>query len=134
MVRNSLDQYDERPKAMVNYLKYYGWNFNKKMLEFAVSMMYKDGKKLQAITKDKVEELLNKYNITLKNDMLYNSTYVANMAKADFYGSSIVDEQHMAKYIKDVIDDEDAYDGIVFNRWYADMCKKGVPIDWEEMI
>lgn len=34
----------------------------------------------------------------------------------------------------DVIDDEDAYDGIVFNRFYADMCKKGIPIDWAEML
>ena len=47
------------------------------------------------------------------------------MCKADFMGSSITDEEHLAKYIKDVIDDEDAYDGIVFNRWYADMCKIG---------
>jgi hypothetical protein len=26
----------------------------------------------------------------------------------------------LALYVKDVIDDEDGYDGIVFNRWYAD--------------
>lgn len=30
--------------------------------------------------------------------------------------------------------DPDGYDGIVFNRWYADMCYTGVAIDWEEMI
>lgn len=24
----------------------------------------------------------------------------------------------------------DGYDGIVFNSWYADMCRKGVQIDW----
>ncbi|MCI7207070.1 MAG: hypothetical protein MSA15_13905 [Clostridium sp.] len=56
------------------------------------------------------------------------------MCKADFYNSSIVDENHFVHYIKDVIDDEDAYDGIVFNRFYADMCKKGIPIDWAEML
>lgn len=56
------------------------------------------------------------------------------MCKADFLGSSITDEKHMALYIKDVIDDEDAYDGIVFNRWYADMCYTGVAIDWEDML
>ena len=26
------------------------------------------------------------------------------------------------------------YDGLVFNRWYADMCKKGISIDWANMI
>ena len=56
------------------------------------------------------------------------------MCKADFLGSSISDNMHLAKYIKDVIDDDDAYDGIVFNRWYADMCHQGIVINWEEMI
>ena len=56
------------------------------------------------------------------------------MCKADFLGSSIVDEQHMALYIKDVIDDVDAPDGLVFNRFYADCCYKGIAIDWEDML
>jgi hypothetical protein len=36
--------------------------------------------------------------------------------------------------VKDVLDDDDAYDGIVFNRWYADMCRKGVAIDWDAVL
>lgn len=31
---------------------------------------------------------------------------------------------------EDVIDDVDGYDGIAFNRWYADMCRKGIQVDW----
>jgi hypothetical protein len=42
---------------------------------------------------------------------MYDSVYVANMCKADFLGSSIVDDVHMALYVKDVIDDPDATDG-----------------------
>jgi hypothetical protein len=56
------------------------------------------------------------------------------MCKADFLGSSIMDERHLALYIKDVIDDIDATDGLIFNRWYADMCYNGIAIDWEEML
>jgi hypothetical protein len=56
------------------------------------------------------------------------------MCKADFLGSSIKDERHLALYIKDVIDDVDAEDGLVFNRWYADMSYTGIAIDWEEML
>lgn len=26
--------------------------------------------------------------------------------------------------------DVDGYDGIAFNRWYADMCRKGIQVDW----
>ena len=57
-----------------------------------------------------------------------------DIPRADFLHSSIMDEQHLALYIKDVIDDVDGYDGIIFNRWYADMCRKGIPIDWESFI
>ena len=70
----------------------------------------------------------------IKNNQLYDFVYVGNMCKADFLNSSITDEAHLAKYIRDVIDDEDAYDGIVFNRWYADMCYTGIAIDWEDML
>jgi len=81
-----------------------------------------------------VDKILSVNNTLLENNQLYDYVYVANMCKADFLGSSIQDDLHMAKYIKDVIDDDDAYDGIVFNRWYADMCRKGIAINWEDMI
>lgn len=87
-----------------------------------------------AMNKQEVDELLKVYGVKLENNTLYDYVYVANMCKADFLGSSVPDEGHLCKYVKDVIDDVDAYDGIVFNRWYADMCRSGVPIDWEEMI
>lgn len=56
------------------------------------------------------------------------------MCKADFLGSSIDDERYLCLYVKDVIDDSDGYDGLVFNHWYADMCRQGIPIDWHEFI
>lgn len=85
-------------------------------------------------TKVEVDNLLKANNVPLKNGQLYDGVYVANMCKADFLGSSVPDEKHLARYVKDVIDDEDAYDGIVFNRWYADMCRKGIVIDWDQML
>jgi len=56
------------------------------------------------------------------------------MCKADFFGSSIIDDKHLALYVKDVIDDVDAPDGLVFNRWYADMSYMGIAINWEDML
>ena len=131
MLRKSLDYYDDRPTSMKRYLRYYGQHFNKKLCEFAVSKM-KHGK--APVTKIAVEEILNKYNIFLENNELYDHVYVYNMGNNDFLGSSIPDEKHLALYVKDVIDDKDGYDGIVFNRWYADTVTSGIPIDWEEMI
>lgn len=126
------------PEAMVAYMRHYGPHFNRKLFEFAVSQMTieSNGKKVPVnpYNKDQVKTMLNVNGVTLKNDQLYDSVYVANMCKADFLGSSITDERHLVMYIKDVIDDPDGYDGIVFNRWYADMCYTGVAIDWEEML
>ena len=138
MQRTNFTQFDEMPEDMISYMRHYGPHFNRKLYEFAVSKMYKESnnkrEKINPMTKEQVKNMLNSYGITLYNDQLYDSAYVACMCKADFLNSSIIDEKHMALYIKDVIDDEDAYDGIVFNRWYADMCYTGVAIDWEDML
>ena len=131
MKRISLNIYDDRPTSMKRYLKYYGQHFTKKLCEFAISKM-NHGK--TPISKDKVDESLQKFNIELENNELYDYVYVYNMGYNDFLGSSIKDEGHLVLYVKDVIDDEDGYDGIVFNRWYADTVTQGIPIDWDSMV
>ncbi|MBT9865466.1 hypothetical protein GPL03_12495 [Bacteroides uniformis] len=138
--REPLDIRDKRPEEMEAYLSNFGWHFNKKMCDFAVSLMKKinpaTGKKerIEPISKEKVEELLTKYGMKLDNNSLYDFVYVANMGKADFFKSSIPDEQHLAVYVKDVIDDPDAPDGTTMRRWYATMIAAGEPIEWDEMI
>ena len=139
MAREDLTKYDIRPEGFDNYIKYNGPHFNEKLLYFAISKMYKrkDGelKQIEPYSEEDVERILNKYLIRLENqDILLDHVYVANMAKADYAGSSIEDDKHLALYIKNVIDDVDAYDGKVFTHWYVDMTKKGIPIDWRKMI
>ena len=84
--------------------------------------------------KDRVDEILQSQSLTLENDIGYDSVYVANMAKADFWNSSINSEAQLAQFIKDMIDDEDQKDGFVFNRFYADCCHNGTPIPWEDLL
>ena len=139
MERASLSQYEEYPKEMLVYMRHYGPHFNRKMFEFAVSQMTyedEDGKEksVTPYTKDEISNLLNMHGVEVRRNQLYDAAYVATMCKADFLGSSIKDEKHLALYVKDVIDDIDAPDGLVFNRWYADMCYKGIAIDWEAML
>jgi len=56
------------------------------------------------------------------------------MCKADFLKSSIPDEAALAKYVKDVIEDGDAYEGMPFTRFYADCIGSGTSIMWEDML
>lgn len=128
------------PEDMEQYMSYYGCHFNKKLCDFAVSKMKKKDKtsgELKPITPMTLEELksiLEKNKVEIDSNEWYDALYLANMVKADMWGSSIEDEQHMAKYIKDVICDVDGYDGIVFSRYLADCSAKGCVIFWDMMI
>jgi hypothetical protein len=135
--RLPLDIYDI-PDDMKKYLKHYGYHFNHKLYKFAVSKMYKknkDGKedKIQPIEKEKVDEMLKKHNIILENNEMYDATYLYSMAQSDFMGNAF-DEVTTMKWIKSSIDDVDKPIGYIFNRFYADMCFMGIPIDWEEYV
>jgi len=138
MVRNNFTQYDEFPEEMLIYMRNYGPHFNRKLYEFAVSKMTRkiDGeeKPIKPYSREDTAAVLKSYGIVVNNSQLYDEAFVASMCKADFLNSSIIDEEHLALYIKDVIDDVDAPDGLVFNRWYSDMCYKGIAINWEDML
>ena len=126
------------PEAMVIYMRHNGPHFNRKLLEFALSKMYKrvNGRRepIAGYTKEQVKSILDSNGIKLQNDQLYDSVYVANMCKADYFGSSIEDKKHVAKYIKDTLDDEDAAEGEVFECFLAKCDRRGVRVDWEDMI
>lgn len=138
-MRQPLDIYDDYPEDMKRYLKNYGWHFNKKACDFAISLMRKKdptGKptKVQSWSKEEVDNMLTTYGVTLEHNTGYDAVYVANMVKADNYKGSIADEGHVALHIKEVIDDIDVGDGAVMRCWYAKMVSKGEVIFWEEFL
>lgn len=130
----ALDLYDDFPRAMRKYLMYNGWHFNKALCNFAISLMKKHEKPLDPISKENVDKLLEQYKIQLNNNVGYDYVFVANMCKADYYGSSITDDKHVALYIKDTIDDEDAADGTTMRRWYATMVANGISVNWDDVL
>lgn len=125
-MKEDFTEYDVKPKEFLNYLRYYGPHFNKKLCEFACSNLEK-----KEYTKEKLDQLLQAYNIQIKNSKLLDYVYLANWCKSVLYGSSIIDEKHLALFIKDILDKEG---DLVFNRWYADMAKLGIPIEWEDVL
>ena len=133
-MRTALDVNDNMPKSMRKYLSNYGWHFNKQLCQYAVSLMRKKEKPLEPVSKEYIDKVLQQNGITLEKNVGHDYVFVANMCKADYYGSSISDEKHFALYIKDTIDDEDAGDGTTMRRWYATMVANGVMVDWEEFV
>lgn len=128
------------PEDMEQYLSYYGMHFNKLLCDFAVSKMMREDKasgmpkKLTPMTMEELKPILEKHKVTVDSNSQYDALYLANMVKADFWGSSIEDDAHLARYIEDVLCDTDGYEGIAFCRFLADCSAKGVIIFWEQMI
>lgn len=138
MYHTKTGSYDEIPEGMKVYINNYGCHFNKKLWQEATSRMYKkvNGKKeyIQPYTKEQVSSLLSSYGIELERGKLWDCAYVASMCAADYLGKSVPDEKHLAMFVKDMIDDPDAEEGFIFNRFYSDTIFNNEPIDWEEMV
>lgn len=136
--KESLDIWIDMPKDMKKYLQNYGMHINHKLYKYVVFQMYKKNKegkveKIEPVEKEKVHEILKKYNVTLENDVLYDATYLYSMAEADYLGVAF-NEETTARWIKATIDDVDTKDGHIFHFMYAKMCFNGIPIEWSEML
>ena len=133
--RENFTAYETMPEDLAIYLSHNGPHFNRAACDFAVSQMYKDDEDyITPMTKEEVNYLLKNYKVNIKNNKLYDAVYVANMCKADYFGSSVINDEGLAKFIKDTLDDPDGMEGVTFNRWIADMKWLGIPIPWDEFL
>ena len=130
-----LDYYDIMPAGMAAYLSNYGFHFSKPMYEWAVSMMKdRNGNKLTPVDKELATEILRGNGVTIEHDKGYDVPYVWMMVKADYYGSSIEDDLHAARYVKNYLDDVDGSETRAFDEFYAKTVALGIPIIWEDVI
>lgn len=123
------------PEGYRAYKRRHGCHFNEALCEFAVSRMTKeDGQPIQAMSPNEVDRLLKEFHIELKHKQGFDHVFAANMCLADYLGESVPSMEDLAKYVKNVIDDPDGYDGIVFCRWIADVVAKKVEVPWDDVI
>ena len=94
----------------------------------------RSGEKIKVVDKEVFNEKMRVNNVTLKNDKGYDGPYVWCMATADYMGSSITDEVHLALYVRDYLDDPDGSKTRAFDEFYAKTMALGIPIVWEEVI
>lgn len=135
LIMDRMDVYEMMPSGMNEYLSNYGWHFSKKLCEHAVKKMTdRLGKKITPYTKEQVEALMKQFNVQVENNEGYDAVYVANMAKADYMGSSITTEQHLMLYVKDFLDDKDGNKTKALDHYYADCIAGGKVVMWEEML
>ena len=120
-----------QPSAKEMYIAEMGWHFNEKACQYAVQYLKdRNNKPIKPYSKEEVDELLKKQNVTLEKNKGWDYVYVANMAKSDMDGSPLADDKSIANYIKIVIDDADAADGEIMGCWYVKMIFRHIPVDW----
>ena len=131
-----LDYYDILPKAMDAYLSAHGRHFSKPMLEWSVSMMRdRNGRKAMVPDKKRYDGMMAADGKPLERvSGYYDGMYVWAMATSDYLGSSIIDEKHLALYVKDYIDDVDGNPTRAFDEFYINCIAKGIDIPWGDLI
>lgn len=117
------------------YIDQYGPHFNKKLYEWAVSMMTdRTGNKVPAMTKEQVDEFMRAQGVSLKNDKGHDVAYVRAMLHAGCWGSSYTTDKQLALGVKDFLDDPDGSKTKAFDHFVVDCRTKGEPIFWDELL
>lgn len=140
MCKKRLDMYERMPSGMEEFLSTYGWHFSKKLCEWAVKRMKRKDLRtgqhvpVEMTKKEDLDNLFRRYGVDPTEFTAYDAMYVYHMAKADYFGSSIVEEQRLVMFVKDYLTDPDGYDEVAMTRFYADCIGKGEMPDWEDCI
>lgn len=117
------------------YTDQYGLHFNKRLYEWAVSMMKdRNGNNIPVMTKEQVAEWLKTNGVVLKNDKGHDAAYVRAMLYADCWGSSYTTDRQLALGVMDFLDDPDGSRTKAFDHFIVDCRAKGEPIFWEEVM
>lgn len=97
-------------------------------------METRTGEKMRPVEKSVFDEKMRANGITLKNDKGYDGVYAWSMGTSDYLGSSIPDEAHLAKFVKDYCDDPDGSPTRAFDEFYAKTMALDIPIVWEDVL
>lgn len=121
--------------ALEEYIGMYGYHFNKKLYEFAVSQMKSlSGGAVNPKSKEEVAQFLTANGVTVKNNKGWDVPYVHAMLYADCWGSSYKTEKDLAQGIKDFLDDPDGNPTKAFDHYVIDHRSMKEPIFFDEML
>lgn len=121
-------------ECYTKYIDKYGHHFNDVLAEFASHMMENsNGIEHTWSTKDIETAIAGRpYSTFAPKATLGDITYLANMAYADFFPSVLNTENKCVDYALAVAQDKDGYEGLILNRWLADIMGKHVKMNWKE--
>lgn len=119
---------------MEEYLEEYGRTFNKRLFEFAVTLLLKrNGKPLDAIDKETVTQFIKTEGTAIKMDGSHDVPYVFNLMLSE-QGTGTQDMGKAAADTKEYIDNQYGWRTRAFDEFVVKTMALGVPIYWDEML
>lgn len=113
-------------------------HFSKALAQWAISNMKVKGEgrrlvKLNPSTLEEVENILNEYGVSIKEESIYDAWYLYNMCLAD-YRKTCPEKGDIVNFIDETINDPDCDPTAVLACWRAKMDVMRVPIHWERYM
>lgn len=122
-------------KGYIKYTDKHGLHFTPELAEYASSLMENANKSKHSWTTSQVEKVLNNLGLDIPNNYsLGDITYMANQGYADYYPTLFKDENSCINYGYLTANDLDGYEGMIFQRWSADILGKSLDIPWDKFI
>lgn len=116
------------------YKKKYGMHFSDALAMHASRMMKNADGKEHVWNISDIKAAYSSLGYLLRGGYTWGDvTYMANMLYAD-YAQCLKSDTDAVKMAYAITADPDGYDGMIFNRYTADIMEKGVCIDWEKMM
>lgn len=116
------------------YVEVHGKHFSRKLSEHVCSKMENRNGIEHTWTPEQVENAIMKMGKHLDAAHKYDAHYLANMAYADYYGSSLTSEPDCIQFAIDFIADPDGYAEKAFTHYISDAMTKCISIDWADFI
>lgn len=111
-----------------------GMHFSDALATHASKMMKNADGKDHTWSVDDVKGAFASLGYTLRGGYTWGDvTYVANMLYAD-YAQCLKADTDAVKMAYAITADPDGYDGMIFNRYTADIMEKGVCVPWNEVM
>lgn len=109
-------------------------HFTEKLADWASSNMVNADGKAHSWKVEEVKSAFPSLGFSLKNGYTWGDVaYMANTIYAD-YIQCLKSETDALKMANAIMNDPDGYDGMIFNRYTADIMSKNVEVPWKDLM
>lgn len=116
------------------YKEKHGMHFSDRMAMWTSAHMTNADGKDHGWSVDDVKAAFASFGYTLKNGYTWGDvTYMANMLYAD-YAKCLKADTDAVKMAYAITEDPDGYDGMIFNRYTADIMSKNEHVPWAKLM